>query len=95
MLLPGTNLSDGLRVGEHIRSRVEAADLLPGKIPRGGLTISVGVAEYVPGLGSVGFQTCTDEALYNAKALSKNNVQGFGLVSSSMPIAASDDAEAS
>jgi diguanylate cyclase (GGDEF)-like protein len=75
VLLPGTDVAGARHVAENIRSRIEASDELSGKALSQAVTVSIGVAEYVPGSGAEAWQIRADQALYRAKELSKNRVE--------------------
>lgn len=77
ILLPGTDLAGAMSAGEHIRRRVEATEFLSGKLPKGNVTVSVGVSSYNSGLNLESFVGRSDQALYSAKRLSKNKVQVY------------------
>ncbi len=69
VLLPNTDLADALLVAEHLRSGCQGAfDLEPA------LTISIGVAAYVPGESEAALIGRADGALYVSKAEGRNRV---------------------
>jgi diguanylate cyclase (GGDEF)-like protein len=78
VVLPDTDVQGGFRVGAHIRSRVEAADLVPSAGLKGAVTVSVGASEYEPSLGVELLMKRADEALYKVKRGRKNNVAIYG-----------------
>jgi diguanylate cyclase (GGDEF)-like protein len=78
VLLPDVGLSDALKVAERIRGLVQQASL--GGLPRGSVTVSLGV-ESAP----AGVEDCAealykraDRQLYLAKGLGRNRVCGPG-----------------
>ncbi|NLI91580.1 MAG: diguanylate cyclase [Peptococcaceae bacterium] len=79
MILPGTTTETAKTVGETIRSKIEDT-VIPGMevLPKGRLTISVGVAEY-PRMANTKEKLIqkADEALYKAKFVSKNKVEAY------------------
>jgi diguanylate cyclase (GGDEF)-like protein len=90
MILPDTTLDEGLRICEEVRRTVEATSFLdrewgfsmPALHLRGVLTVSIGVARYIPGdpsAPSVELEKSellrrADIAMYRAKSLGKNQV---------------------
>ena len=80
ILLPQTTLAEARIIGERIRHRIALANFPHGaKQPHGAVTVSIGIAAF-------GMRRATpekiikaaDEALYEAKAAGKNNVQIAG-----------------
>jgi len=76
LVLPGSNIELAKDVGETIRGKIEESDI-PGRevLPKGRLTISVGIAEY-PLMANTKEKLIqkADDALYKAKFVSKNKV---------------------
>ncbi len=77
LILPGIGIDRARCVGETIRSKIENT-VIPGMevLPKGRLTISVGIAEY-PFMANNKEKLIqkADEALYKAKFVSKNKVE--------------------
>jgi len=72
-ILPQTGLSQAAAVAERLRLRVRAADHgVPGLGP---VTVSVGVAELVPGDGVDDLLAAADQALYRAKREGRDRVR--------------------
>jgi diguanylate cyclase (GGDEF)-like protein len=72
MLLPGTNTLAATAVAERLRHTVEQADIPPA----GHITISLGVAAWIPGGPSPSLVLkSADEQLYAAKAAGRNCVR--------------------
>lgn len=79
MILPGISLDKAKNVGETTRNKVESA-IIPGMevLPKGKLTISVGIAEYpLMANNKEKLLQRADEALYKAKFISKNKVETY------------------
>ena len=84
VLLPDTDKEGAVMVAEKIR---RAADRLSiprlGSIPGRKVTVSVGVATHpVDALASEELVKCSDQAMYLAKNLGRNQVIGYGMESS-------------
>ncbi len=75
MMLPGTSARQGTIFGDRLRHRLGEITL-PGPGIR--LTASFGVSTYQPGETSTSFIGRTDQALYEAKRLGKNQVISLG-----------------
>jgi diguanylate cyclase (GGDEF)-like protein len=73
LLMTNTNLTEGMAVAERIRGEVERIEI-PG-YPRG-VTISVGVAQWMPGESATAVLERADEALFRAKRAGRNRVEG-------------------
>lgn len=69
VILPQTDLAGALTVAERLRSTVAKYPF-----PRRQVTISVGVAEFKPGMTAHDFHAAADAALYAAKAKGRNIV---------------------
>lgn len=70
VLAPATRLDGALGLAEKVRAEVEAQTF---PMPRT-LTVSIGVAEFQPGMDLETWVRCADEALYRAKAEGRNRV---------------------
>ena len=68
LILPSTSLPDAHRVAEKIRAHIAEVGLQT-PLP---ITLSFGLAEYLPGEGSHQLLNRADGALYRAKRLGKN-----------------------
>jgi diguanylate cyclase len=82
VVLPDTGLADAATVAEGIRATVAGKSVTnrrTGKV-LGQVTLSIGVAEYVPGETAHALVNRADEALYRAKGQGRNRVirQGEG-----------------
>lgn len=76
VLLPGTSLENGMRVGEILRLNIERSRLkrtVTGQIV-GHVTVSVGVAEYLFGEDTDNLLKRADDALYTSKHAGRNRV---------------------
>lgn len=70
VLMPDTNLEEGMILGEHIRQTI-AADEITGHHP----TVSIGVSALTPTINDdTGMIHAADEALYRAKRSGRNRV---------------------
>jgi diguanylate cyclase (GGDEF)-like protein len=78
VILPNTELEVALRVAESIRQAVVTMNLPHSGNPDGVQTISVGVAAGVPlqNASLTSLLTASDHALYRAKYLGRNRVEG-------------------
>ena len=65
VVLPHTGGQGGMHVAEHIRNRVESAEIAPTLGLK--MSVSIGVAEYEIGKGVESFVKRADQALYRAK----------------------------
>jgi hemerythrin len=70
VLAPATRLDGAMSLAEKIRGAV-ASHAFPITRP---VTVSIGVAEFLPGMDLDGWVRCADEALYRAKAAGRNRV---------------------
>ncbi|MGI6451192.1 MAG: diguanylate cyclase [Desulfitobacteriia bacterium] len=79
LILPGIKIEQAKVLGENIRSKIEETPF-PGRelLPKGKLTVSVGIAEY-PAMANNKEKLIqkADEALYKAKFVSKNKVETY------------------
>lgn len=76
-LLPEQPLADGCAAMDRVRAALFARGILhPENVPHGVLTISVGVAELIPGQAWAEWVNRADRALYRAKAEGRNLVLG-------------------
>jgi diguanylate cyclase (GGDEF)-like protein len=71
LVLPGAPLDHALAVAERVRDAVASAALVPDST----ITVSIGVAERLPGEGREALLQRADEAMYDAKRLGKNRVR--------------------
>ena len=78
ILLPNTPYDGAKTAAEHIRATVESQRLrkTESKESVGNVTLSVGVALYIPGEPLEAFVQRADAALYQAKHLGRNRVVG-------------------
>ena len=76
VLLPGTKLEGGAAVGNSLRRLVETKDIMNRATGEqlGRITMSVGVAEYIPGEPVTELIERADAALYTAKHNGRNQV---------------------
>ncbi|KTC43545.1 hypothetical protein AO262_12295 [Pseudomonas fluorescens ABAC62] len=74
LLIPDSTLPDALGVGEVLRAAVEACPFHFKGEPVT-ITVSMGVAQFLPGERSDAALKRADEALYRAKAAGRNHVQ--------------------
>jgi len=72
LILPGTKVSDAAEVAERIRSTVEKKICTPSPNEKARLTLSIGVAEHIPGQDPPLLILRADKALYQAKHQGKN-----------------------
>jgi len=72
-ILNNTDLEDGIRIAERIRRAVSAL-AIPAHEEGNVVTVSIGVAAYLPGEGPIDLLRRADEALYRAKAGGRNRV---------------------
>ncbi|NYT60859.1 diguanylate cyclase [Alcaligenaceae bacterium] len=79
VVLPNTDIQGAILVAEKIRCAVEQAGLEHVLAPNGLLTISVGAAAMIPGLGDshAALVNNADQALYQAKHAGRNCVASF------------------
>jgi diguanylate cyclase (GGDEF)-like protein len=78
VILPDMQLEAALRVAESIRKAVVTMNLPHSGNPEGVQTISIGVAAGTPGENAsvVSLLIASDHALYRAKYLGRNRVEG-------------------
>ena len=76
MLLPETPLSAGMKVGEMLRRSVESKEVVnkTSNENLGRITLSIGVAQYLPGESISRVIERADEALYKSKKTGRNRV---------------------
>jgi diguanylate cyclase len=76
VLLPETPLSAGMKVGEMLRKSVESKEVVnkTSNENLGRITLSMGVAEYLPGESISRVIERADEALYKSKKTGRNRV---------------------
>ncbi|MFO2465334.1 diguanylate cyclase [Pseudomonas sp. 15FMM2] len=74
LLMPNSALDDALALGERLRAAIEACPF-HFKGERVTITMSVGMAQFLPGERSDLALKRADEALYRAKAAGRNQVQ--------------------
>lgn len=76
IILPDTNLSAGVAVGNSLRKAVATKDVINRSSGEklGRITLSVGVAEYIPGEKTTSLIERADQALYTAKHNGRNQV---------------------
>lgn len=76
VILPQTQLSDALKVAEHIRAVVESKKIVKKSTgePLGQVTVSIGIAQHLTGESSSDFITRADAHLYAAKVNGRNRV---------------------
>lgn len=79
VILPDMDINKAKTVGESIRKKIEEAEF-PGMevLPKGKLTVSIGIAEY-PLMADSKERLIqkADEALYKAKSIGKNKVETY------------------
>jgi diguanylate cyclase (GGDEF)-like protein len=82
LLLPGADMDMALNVGERLRDAVEGLCIAHASSPEGQVTISIGVASLVPGVGQDAehLVEAADIALYAAKRRGRNAVVAHGAV---------------
>ena len=92
VILPASELDAALRVAESIRQAVFAMNLPHSGNPNGVQTISIGVAAAVPDRNTAvtSLLTASDHALYRAKYLGRNRVEGAVAVTHGMEMSAQD-----
>lgn len=76
ILLPDTPLISGMKVAESLRKNVETREIV-NKVTNkslGRITMSIGVAEYLPGESISDLVARADAALYDAKKAGRNQV---------------------
>jgi diguanylate cyclase (GGDEF)-like protein len=80
LLFPGADVDAALAAGERLRNAVEEMCIMHAASPIGQVTISVGVASLVPGLGQDAEQLieAADVALYAAKRRGRNTAVAHG-----------------
>jgi diguanylate cyclase (GGDEF)-like protein len=76
LLLPGADLAKAAVVGERLRRTVEDLHIANASSPNGQVTVSVGVASFIPATGEAGGRLveAADAALYDAKRRGRNTV---------------------
>jgi len=76
-ILPRTPLAGAIAEAERLRSRIRTIEL-PATSSIGGLTVSIGVAEYAPNESIEQTFARADSALYKAKHLGRDRVESQG-----------------
>ena len=76
VVLPDTQLSDALKVAEHIRASIETKKIVKKStgVPLGQITVSIGVAQYITGEAAQTLIERADMHLYAAKLNGRNQV---------------------
>ena len=75
VILPQTSVAEARRIGERIRSQVEATEIDAGSAGPVRITVSIGVSSYPEnGRSEEELVTVADQALYEAKGSGKNLV---------------------
>ena len=77
LVLPGTDRQGAVAVAERVRAATEAS-VLPDLPFERRITISIGVATYVPGEEVAALLARADKALYQAKNAGRNRVMALG-----------------
>lgn len=80
IILPLTDLKGAVVLAEEIRTAVEKANIENSRVELGRVTVSIGVAGYIPSLSSQGddeLLLLTDKALYKAKQSGRNLVIAY------------------
>jgi len=72
LLLPDTRASQARVVAEHLRAAIASAQMVPGET----VTATVGLSELEPADAQSDLLKRADAALYRAKALGRNRVEG-------------------
>ena len=73
IILPASHIDDALAIGERIRGAMDQTFSWEGNLTVM-TTISVGAAEYMPGMTPDELFAQADHAMYEAKQLGKNRV---------------------
>lgn len=74
-LIPNASPAEGFRIAEKIRFEIEQYPFRNREAqPSGKLTVSVGIASYLPGMSMQQLQDLADAALYEAKRNGRNRV---------------------
>ncbi|WP_440811624.1 GGDEF domain-containing protein [Pseudomonas syringae] len=77
VILPSTDLKGAVLIAEQIRHAVEEANIESRSVELGRVTVSIGVAGYIPSINAQGSDELlllTDKALYKAKHNGRNMV---------------------
>ncbi len=77
VLLPATPLSQALEAGERLREAIAGLEFTGEGGRRFGITVSVGVAQLVPGETAETLTQRADKALYAAKTAGRNRVLAY------------------
>jgi diguanylate cyclase (GGDEF)-like protein len=71
LLLVGSNIEDGVKICEKIRTLVESHSFLEDRQ----VTVSMGISEYLPNDSLESFIARADNALYRAKKSGRNRTE--------------------
>ena len=74
ILFYGSNLDQAYATGVRIRKAVEGSTLTTEEHGDIGVTVSIGIAEYAPGMGPELLMATADKAVYGAKERGRNRV---------------------
>lgn len=89
VLLPGTTMDEAMLVAEKLRLQIADHEIPGGATQPGGhLTISLGVAELLPGEDGAALLARADEALYAAKHRGRDRVERHDGTAPAVPVPA-------
>ncbi|MBI4845953.1 MAG: diguanylate cyclase [Candidatus Omnitrophica bacterium] len=74
IILPETKIKEALLVADKIRKSVETLKFSVGRGAKKKMTVSGGVAQFLPGMSKEDLVRFSDEALYKAKSGGKNKI---------------------